>query len=209
MSHATYKESHPLVQRITHWMHLLSMVVLTFTGFYIHNPFFDGSMMWMRQLHFVFMYVVLVALVARVYFAFFSKSALVKGSRKTAIDVKNFVIQKENKGQFIETIKYYLFLRKTHPSTGKYNPMQKLAYVAMLVLLVAQAFTGFALYGPFGEAFSWLTIPLGGLMIVRQIHYLTMWLFILITMIHVYLSVAEDAPALKVMFFGKETPAKD
>jgi Ni/Fe-hydrogenase 1 B-type cytochrome subunit len=185
------------------------MVVLAFTGFYIHNPFYDGNMMWMRQLHFVFMYIVIIALIARIYFAFFSRSALVKDDRQTAMDVKNFLPQAENRGQFVQTIKYYLFLRKTHPRTGKYNPLQKLAYVAMLVLLGVQALTGFAIYGPYLETFQWLSTPLGGLMIVRQIHYLIMWVFILITMVHVYLSVAEDAPALPLMFWGKETPAKD
>jgi Ni/Fe-hydrogenase 1 B-type cytochrome subunit len=209
MTHASHKEAHPLAQRITHWAHLVSMVALAFTGFYIHDPFFDGNMQWMRSVHFFFMYIVLVTLVARVYLAFFSKSAHLAGTRETGLDVKNFVLQKENRGQTGETVKYYLFLRDTHPATGKYNPMQKITYVGMMVLLVFQGFTGFALYGPYVDTFQWLSQPLGGLMIVRQIHYLTMWVFIIITMVHVYLSIAEDAPSLKLMFFGRETAAKD
>ncbi|GAB4275228.1 MAG: Ni/Fe-hydrogenase, b-type cytochrome subunit [Coriobacteriia bacterium] len=207
MTHEAYKEAHPLAQRLCHWAHLVSMVVLAFTGFYIHNPFFDGNMMWMRQLHFIFMYVVLIALVARVYLAFFSRSSPLKGSRETAMDVKSFLPQKENRGQFLETIKYYLFLRKTHPRTGKYNPLQKTTYVGVMLLLVFQAFTGFALYSPFADTFGWVTTLFGGLMVVRQVHYFTMWAFILFTMVHVYLTLAEDPPALPLMFWGKESTA--
>lgn len=209
MSHGAYKEAHPIGMRITHWVHLISMVVLAVTGFYIHNPFFDGVMGWMRTLHFIFMYVVLVALIARIYFAFFGRSATLRGSRAVETDIKNFLPQAENKGKFIEMLKYYLFLRKTHPVTGKYNSLQKLTYSFLGALLLVQAFTGFAMYGPYVDRFMWLTTPLGGLMVVRQIHYLVMWVFILITMIHVYLSAAEDVEALPLMFWGKETPAGD
>jgi len=206
MSHGAYKEAHPLLTRITHWVHLLSMVILAFTGFYIHNPFFDGNMQLMRTMHFICMYTVLIALVARLYFLFIGRTANVKGTREVKPDLASFLPQKENKGQFFQTIKYYLFMRKSHPISGKYNPLQKLAYTAMAALLIAQAYTGFAIYGPFDQIgiFAWGTNLVGGLMVIRQIHYLIMWLFILITMIHVYLSVAEDIDALPLMFWGKE-----
>ena len=34
-------------------------------------------------------------------------------------------------------VAYYLFLRKTHPCTAKYNPLQKLAYGAVLFVLLS------------------------------------------------------------------------
>ncbi len=206
MSHGAYREAHPLLPVITHWVHLLSMVLLAFTGFYIHDPFFEGDMQLMRTLHFIFMYVVLIALVARLYFLLFGFSAPNKGTRERKRDVKAFLPQEENKGQFLQTIKYYLFLRKTHPISGKYNPLQKLAYTAMAVLLLAQAYTGFAIYGPSDQMafFAAGADLMGGLMVIRQIHYLIMWLFIVITLIHVYLSVAEDVEALPLMFAWRE-----
>jgi Ni/Fe-hydrogenase 1 B-type cytochrome subunit len=190
------------------------MVVLAFTGFYIHYPFFAADMALMRQLHFIFMYVVLIALVWRIWFAFFGQTAVVKGSR-TALkrDIHNFIPQEENRHQLIETVKYYLFLRKTHPISGKYNPLQKLAYVALAGLLVVQAYSGFALYGPVQNSVLWpffgfgVDLVGGSLMYMRMFHFLVMWLFILITMIHVYLSVAEDIASVPLMFFYKETPA--
>ncbi len=211
MAHATYRESHPFPFMISHWIHLLCMVVLVFTGFYIHAPFGDFSMATMRSLHFAAMWLVLVNLVIRVVLAFTWRTSSLKGTRDVVPDYRNFSPQSENRGQFIETIKYYLFIRKTHPATGKYNPMQKLAYLAMAALLVAQGYSGFAIYGPMDQVpvLAAGTALVGGLQNMRTIHYLIMWVFILITMIHVYLSVAEDIDALPLMFYGKETQARE
>ncbi len=208
MSHGAYREAHPLPARVTHWIHLVSMVVLAFTGFFIHFPFWGLGMQLMRTLHFIFMWLVIINLVIRLVLVFIMKTANVKGTREVAPDWVNFTPQPENRGQLFKTISYYLFLMKKHPRSGKYNPLQKMAYVAMQVLLVAQAYTGFAIYGPFDQIqfFAVGTGLLGGLMVMRMIHYFIMWAFILITMIHVYLSVAEDVEALPLMFWGKETP---
>ena len=40
MAHlAHYREAHPLVFVITHWINLIAMIVLIVTGFCIHFPF--------------------------------------------------------------------------------------------------------------------------------------------------------------------------
>lgn len=209
MSHGAYVESHPLPARVTHWIHLVSMVVLAFTGFFIHFPFSDAGMQLMRSLHFIFMWLVLINLLIRLVLVFTLKTSNVKGTREVAADWTNFTPQPENRGKLFSTVGYYLFLKKKHPRSGKYNPLQKMAYVLMQVLLVAQGITGFAIYGPTLAVFGGLTTAVGGLMVMRQIHYFILWAFILITMIHVYLSVAEDIEALPLMFLGKETPASD
>ena len=163
----------------------------------------------MRDLHFVAMWLVIINLAIRLVLLFTLKTANVKGTREVAGDWATSAPQPENRHQFWETIKYYLFLRKTHPISGKYNPLQKLAYLAMQLLLVLQAITGFAIYGKTDQLFGSLTTMVGGLMIMREVHYFIMWAFILITMIHVYLSAAEDVEALPLMFAGKETPLGD
>lgn len=207
MSHGAYKEAHPLPARVTHWVHVLCMIALAFSGFFIHFPFGGLSMHQMRNVHFIAMWLVLINLVVRLVLVFTMKDANVKGTREVAPDWINWIPQPENKGKFFRTITYYLFIQKKHPRTGKYNPLQKLAYVAMQAFLVLQGITGFAIYGPTLGLFDGLTAAVGGLMVMRMIHYFIMWVFILITMIHVYLSVAEDIEALPLMFLGKETPA--
>ncbi len=212
MAHGAFHEEHPLPAVIMHWVHLVSMIMLVVTGFYIHWPFpIAGLTMGvMRYLHFAFMYIVLVDLAVRVYWAFFGKgSSLTRGTRETGKDWRNFGPQKANRGQFVQTVRYYLFMRKTHPRTAKFNSLQKGTYVFWALLLLLQAYTGFAIYGltydwPF---FAAGTAFVGGLMNMRTIHYLIMWVFIITTMIHVYLSVAEDVDAIPLMFLWRERPA--
>jgi len=65
-SQAHYREAHPLVFVINHWIHLICMIMLAFSGFYIHYPFFDGFMGVARGMHFVAMFVVLINLTFRI-----------------------------------------------------------------------------------------------------------------------------------------------
>ncbi|MDO8963292.1 MAG: cytochrome b/b6 domain-containing protein, partial [Coriobacteriia bacterium] len=63
MSHqGHYREAHPLIFVITHWVNLLCMIGLAFTGFYIHYPFFAGFMNAARAIHFVMMFVLVINL---------------------------------------------------------------------------------------------------------------------------------------------------
>ena len=60
---------------IDHWVRVISIVVLTFTGLYIHWPFIAGGpesfiMAWMRFFHFIAAYALILGLVVRVYMAF-------------------------------------------------------------------------------------------------------------------------------------------
>ncbi len=214
MGRGAYREAHPLPYVLIHWTHLLCMLVLGFTGFFIHYPFLRLRMGVLRELHFIAMYLVLIALAARVWCAFAGRSVVHKGSRQRERDYRNFMPQAENRGQLLQTVRYYLFLRRTHPPSGKYNPLQKTAYVAMGALLLVQAYTGFALYGPaqsgpFGPFFALGTTLAGGLMAVRMAHYLVMWAFILMTLVHVYLGVAEDVAQIPLMLLWVERPASE
>jgi len=196
------KEEHPWPARVMHWIHLLSMILLAFSGFYIHRPFFPGAMGTMRLIHFVAMYVVLINLVVRIYWAFLG----------SARDWRDFWLEGANRGKFFPTIGYYLFIKREHPATGKYNPLQKLTYDFWVLLLVVQGITGFALYqgSIFGlvdaqATLGWLNQAVGGMMTMRMIHYLIMWVFIITTGIHVYLSLAEEISQFWLMLFGVET----
>lgn len=198
----TEATAHPLTAVALHWVHLLSMGLLFISGWYIHSPFIEGGMAMMRYIHFISMYVVILMLVARVYWAFFGEPR----------DFHNFaILQKENRGKFVSTFMYYTFIRKEHPGTGKYNPMQKMTYLTWPFLIILQALTGFALYTGdiFGMPFlyapttmGWLINLCGGLANVRIVHYLIMWLFILTVGVHIYLALAEDIKEFVPMFLG-------
>lgn len=180
---------HPFAQRAYHGVNLFAMAVLTVTGFYIHRPFTEGGMGLTRYAHFLAMYVLLINLVLRIYYAFLGKYK----------DAGEFSLGVGDWKPFWKTLKFYAFLGE-HPVTGKYNPLQKLAYLTVIVLLLAQGITGFALYRP--ELFGDLIASLGGLQLIRTLHYLTMWVLLAFTITHIYMVFSETPDQVKLMFLG-------
>ncbi|PKQ20717.1 MAG: cytochrome B [Actinobacteria bacterium HGW-Actinobacteria-6] len=205
--HAHYREAHPLVFVITHYINLICMIMLAFSGFYIHFPFFDGFMGVARGMHFVAMYVIIINLTFRIIAAFFVKTAVQLGTREVDTDIKNWLPQAENKHQFLETVKYYLFFRKEGVISAKYGSLQKIAYLATIPLTYLQAYTGFAIYGPTMDwgFFAGGIDMVGGPMNMRIIHYFGMWIFIVFTMIHAYLANIYNLNPSKIIFLWKET----
>jgi Ni/Fe-hydrogenase 1 B-type cytochrome subunit len=213
MSHeGHYREAHPLIFVFTHWINLLCMIGLAFTGFYIHYPFFAGFMSGARSLHFVLMFVLLINLASRIILAFWVKDANQLGTRKVDIDLKNWLPQPENKHQFWETVKYYTFFRNTRVISAKYGALQKMAYLATPLLILFMAYTGFAIYTP---AHAWAIWPFfaagvgffGGDMGIRLAHYFGMWAIILFTMVHAYLAAIDGfKPLWGLIFLWRETP---
>ncbi|MCE5191360.1 MAG: cytochrome b/b6 domain-containing protein [Actinomycetia bacterium] len=206
-SSAHYREAHPLVFVITHYINLICMIMLAFSGFYIHYPFFDGFMGVARGMHFVAMYVIIINLTLRIILAFFVKDANEMGSRAVDRDIKNWLPQKENRHQFLETVKYYLFLRKEGVISAKYGSLQKISYLATIPLTYFQAYTGFSIYGPTMNAtfFAGGLTLVGGPMNMRIIHYFTMWVFIIFTMVHAYLANIYNFNPSKIIFLWQET----
>lgn len=181
---------HPLVQRISHWINLINFFILGLTGLLIHSPYPGMPMSLVRNLHFFFMYFLLINGVVRFYISFFGKNKDYDSILLNMQDIKNIWPQ----------TKYYLFMGK-HPKTGKYNPLQKIAYIALPIMSVIQAFTGFILYKP--EQLAGVANLLGGLAAVRGLHYLVMWLFFAVIAIHVYLVFTTAYEQFLFMFFGK------
>ncbi|MDR2197150.1 MAG: cytochrome b/b6 domain-containing protein [Coriobacteriales bacterium] len=207
MAHlAHYREAHPLPFVITHWVNLICMVLLAFTGFYIHYPFFAGFMGIARGLHIFCGIVILLNLIFRVVAAFFVKSAPTGGTRETDFDWKSFAPQKDNRHQLGAWIKYYLFMKKTHPLGAKYGVPQKLAYLAIPLLLLITGFTGFCLWAPTSVVgpFAAFNSLVGGVMVTRIVHYFMLWVFILFTALHAYLALIEGLSAAKLMFLRRE-----
>ncbi len=185
------KEKYPAALIAMHWIHLLSMGLLLLSGLYIHYVFWAGWMGTMRQIHFITMYVLVFVVVVRGYWA------LVGGR-----DIGNFFPQKENRGTFLEILKYYLFLRRTHPKTAKFNPLQKITYDFWALLLVLEAISGFALYWPGVSFFATLNLWVGGLGVMRMIHFLIMWLFIVTVGAHIYLGLVEESNDFAYFLWG-------
>jgi len=181
---------HPLFQRVSHWINLINFLVLGITGWFIHSPYPGMPMNLIRNLHFIFMWFLIINGIVRFYYSFFGKYKDYGEIMLNLKDIKNIWPQ----------TKYYLFIGK-HPETGKYNPLQKIAYIALPIMAVFQAITGAILYWP--VKFAGLAGYFGGLAAVRGLHYILMWLFIVVVAIHVYLVFTSAYEQFLFMFFGK------
>jgi Ni/Fe-hydrogenase 1 B-type cytochrome subunit len=208
MAHlAHYKEAHPLPLVITHYINLVCMILLIITGFNIHFPYWAGFMGMARGIHVFCGIVITINCIVRVIMAFTVESAPANGTRQTKKDIANWVPGLENKHQGGAWIKFYLFIKRDHPLAGKFGVPQKISYFLIPFLLLFMAYTGFCLWVPTASwpIFAAGTVAFGGLMSVRIIHYFMMFVFILFTMIHVYMACTEGGvPLLALMFARKE-----
>lgn len=188
-------ERHSVWIRIFHWINMVAIMLLIFTGFYIHAPQsfrLFGNMDGARMVHFAMAYVLCFGVVLRVYYAIAAK------------DAKNIVFNpKTDIPNLPSMMKYYLFMSNSHPDYGKYNPGQKAMYTGWLVMALIQIITGFILYKPQVAFWANLGDFLGGDIAIRLVHLIVTWLFVLTILAHVYLDISEGIPVLKSMFTGK------
>ena len=204
MAKHTTRAEHPISTVITHWIHIVALFTLMFTGLWIHDPFTSWSFHTVRYVHLFAAFFLVGTGVFRVYWGFFGQGSADVGGTKRIKDWHFFFPQKENKGTFWEVVKYYLFLRKTHPCTAKYNPLQKLAYGCLLFAIILDAFTGLAMLHVTQPLFVSVTYWLGGTQMIRELHYIAMWLFIVITAAHIYIVAIEAPWEIPLMFLWKE-----
>ena len=207
MAHlAHYKEAHPAPFRFTHWVNLVSMIILIVTGFCIHFPYWPEFMGMARGLHIFFGFVLFINCLLRIVLAFVVKSAPAGGTREVVSDYKTWLPQADNKHQLGAWIKYYLFLKKDHPLAAKLGVPQKLSYLAIPLLIIFMFFTGLCLWPPCANMplFESAIAALGGAMSVRIIHYFMMFFFIIFCLIHLYLANIEGLEPTKLMLFRKE-----
>ncbi len=177
--------------RVQHWVRVLAMALLIITGFYIHWPYLTGSpegflMSWMRFMHFISAYMLILGLIVRAYLAFFSKFYP---------DWRDIGSLWKNIKNSPDMLAYYLFLKDTHKEYPKYNPLQALTYFFWGFLIIFLATTGFALYdgtvfGIFSAkaSFGWVNSLLGGVTMTRLWHFAFMWVFIITIAIHIYMA---------------------
>jgi Ni/Fe-hydrogenase 1 B-type cytochrome subunit len=196
----------PATPKLLHATHMVSMIILGFTGMYLRFPFFYGGRVAMRNTHYVFMVIVIAVLIWRVWYAFFSK---------TNADWREFAVGPKDWGSFFGVLAYYGYFSNNKPHVAKYNVMQKLCYILFLLMMVVQAITGLALLkfdipfigmSPRDLILGWNLAVMAGsvttaLWISRSVHYIFNWLFIIMTTVHLYLAATADVPCA-LDFFG-------
>ena len=190
-----------VAMRINHWAMALSIFILIVTGFYIADPFTVSKgetvskflMGNVRFVHILFGVFLLFLFLWRVYLAFFSRFHA---------DWKDFFAWTDRKATF-EQIKFYLLIRKDAPEHKMlYGPMQSIAYIGLMFMVFVIVVTGLILMGAgYHAGITALSYKIlrpienlmGGLAVVRYIHHIFTWFFILFIVVHIYMAFWYDA----------------
>jgi Ni/Fe-hydrogenase 1 B-type cytochrome subunit len=186
--------------RINHWGMVISIFILIATGFYIAGPFtvYQGEtvkkffMGDVRFVHILFGVFLSFIFIWRVYLAFFSKFHA---------DWKDFFAFTDWPNT-VKQVKFYALVSK-EPAEHKYlyGPMQSLAYGGLMVLMLFIVLTGVILMGAgYHAGLTALIYKLvkpfenlvGGLAMVRWIHHILTWCFILFIVVHIYMAFWYD-----------------
>jgi Ni/Fe-hydrogenase 1 B-type cytochrome subunit len=186
--------------RVHHWLTALCVVVLIITGWYIADPFTvssgetvgKGFMAETRFYHILFGVILTFLFFWRIYMGFFARFRAGWRNFLAAADWKNLVKQ----------IKFYLLVSNERPEhVYLYGPLQAISYAGLFLMIFLIVITGLILtgagydHGLFGFA-AWVLTPLenllGGLAVVRWVHHLLTWLFVLFIIIHVYMAFWYD-----------------
>ncbi|MDN5293808.1 MAG: Ni/Fe-hydrogenase 1 B-type cytochrome subunit [Eubacteriales bacterium] len=179
------------IRRIAHWINLICMVVFVITGWYIHYPFKPGYMWLARYLHFAAACVFIINLLVRICWAFTPNG-----------DWRKYFKVDLSKDTLRAIFRHYV-LYDPLPEGDKYRLLQHTSYLVVVILFFVQIITGILLYESEGPVMERIITAIGGLQVVRQVHFFLTWVFIAFTIIHVYMAFAEEIDTTKEMFFGR------
>jgi len=189
--------------RVFHWLNALCITVLAITGFIIANPpalmstaeavdsYWFGTV---RMIHFITAYIFLFNLVVRVYWAF-------RGNYYS--NWRAFIpMSKKEWHNMLHTLKIDILVQNEEKDVFKnisvgHNYLASVSYILLFLLALVQIFTGFGLYAPTSgwwlpKLFAWVPYLLGDEITTRYVHHIATWLFIVFTLVHVYLVFYHD-----------------
>ncbi|GMA97782.1 cytochrome b/b6 domain-containing protein [Pelosinus sp. IPA-1] len=181
---------HPLPIRIFHWVLFICIMVLLFTGLYI-NRAWDMVLLPMRvnrKLHTLFSAVLIVNLMGHLYYYLYTRKITdVIFTLRDWVNIPSF-------------LRYVFFIKPDHPNFGRYNPGQKLLFSFWFLTIIIAAITGIILLFP--ENSQWFQRMLGGLNIIRILHFYVGIFFAMSIPLHLYLVFTESPANLQAMFTG-------
>ena len=185
--------------RFFHWINAAAIVVLCITGYIIGDPpaiqsnaeaihsYWFG---YVRLTHLAVGMIFVVNLLFRLYWAF-------AGNRFARWN--NFVpLTRAQWRSIFKTLRVDILLLTDKPVYDiGHNSLAATTYLGLFILSIIQATTGFMMMfvttnNIMEPVTSWGLQHLVGFFIVRQIHHILMWAFILFMIIHVYLVFYHD-----------------
>jgi Ni/Fe-hydrogenase 1 B-type cytochrome subunit len=204
---AVYVWQYPL--RLVHWGLVLCIGALSFTGYYIHNPFIVGQtktpflMGSFRFAHEAFGMAFIAFFVLRLYL-FFAGDRWVRWQAMVPLHKKQWI-------EMFEVMKFYAFIRPTPISKVGHNAIAAFSYIGIYTLVLVEIVTGLVMYNWLWHS-PVLTFLLGWvphlirIQNVRLIHFSLMFVFIAFGVFHVHLcllvSSAEKRGLMDSIFTG-------
>jgi thiosulfate reductase cytochrome b subunit len=199
MSLSPTKKLIPLYVRMSHWINAIAVIVMIMSGLKIYNasPIFDflipkqltmggwlgGALLW----HFAFMW--LLAVNGAIYLGLNLSTG--------RIWKKFFPI---NPRELMADVLNTLTGKLSHADLSKYNTIQKLAYLSVIVDLVLLVISGLAIWK--SVQFPLLRDMMGGFDNARIIHFVAMSYLVFFIAIHLFM-VALVPKTLLIMIRGK------
>lgn len=188
--------------RVWHWINALAIVALCVTGYFIGSPLpanhGDTSEMYVmgyiRWIHFVAAYIVIIGFIGRIYWAF------VGNAHAKQIFLPPIFQMSFWQGVFHELLWYMMLVKEPKKYDG-HNPLALLMmHFIYLWGMLFMIISGLALYGEgtgmgswqFDYFSSWFIPLMGQSQDVHTWHHLMMWVIICFVMTHVYAALRED-----------------
>ena len=168
-----------LLVRMSHWIIMISVFILAFTGIYIGEPFLIPAGAPEEQ--FVMATIKTVHFYAAIFFA------LSVASRIAWMFVGSYYarwhqfvpMSPRRRRDVFGMLKFYTLINKEPPLNVGHNPLAGMTYLAVFGIYLTLILTGFALYSVsavgYMEMWGFLLPIFGGAQMARWIHHLAMW----------------------------------
>jgi Ni/Fe-hydrogenase b-type cytochrome subunit len=106
--------------------------------------------------------------------------------------MRKFLFTPADAAKIPAMIAYYLHLRRESPQVGEYNPLQKMAYSGVFMILTPLVLVaGMAMSPQLNVAFNWLPAAFGGRQSARSIHFILAFSFLFFVFGHVFMVITQ------------------
>lgn len=195
----TRVELWPRALRFQHWLNVLLIIALSFTGYYIMDPFFGpnasqdtGFLMGTIRFIHIASGIGWIALgLWRLSLTVFAKERQMRWRSLWPI------YNKQDLKNLLGTAQFYMFIKREGPQYVGHNGLQQLTYTGIYALCIVQMLTGLALYGLYEQGnwfFHLVSYPVHwfGIPGIRLFHAVVMFIIWAFVVIHVYLAFRAD-----------------
>lgn len=188
--------------RAIHWLQFFSIVLLSFTGIFMHWPYLAsqsflpawtfgyGTMGLARLIHLACGWTLMACLGGRLVWG-------IIGNSYSSLRALFPIFSKQGREDIVDAFKYYTFQQSRMKHHLGHNAMASISYTVFFTMIAFEVLTGFALWSQLdtaGTAYA-LTGWIFGLIsngYVRFLHHFVMYMVFGFFVSHIYAMIASD-----------------